>query len=139
MNEYIFKDLAMDRFCKRLKREDGWVQAPGAAVAPPVKRRPGRPPESDEKKKIRKELQAKARNLYQEMVAPEKAQQVQENQDMWSGKRKAKQQKSFRSCNRTIPQKYKTIGKIKDKLGEAGHSEDAELPYGFWLELKKEE
>ena len=71
------------------------------------------------------------------LVAPEKAQQVQENQDMLSGKRKAKQQKSFRSCNRTIPQKYKAIEKIKDKLREAGHSEDAELPYGFWLELKK--
>ena len=40
---------------KVIPREEGWTQAPTASVATPKKRGPGRPPETDEKKKLRKE------------------------------------------------------------------------------------
>ena len=46
----------MDRCLKPAAREADWVQAPGSksAVAP-LKRKPGRPPDSEEKKRLRRE------------------------------------------------------------------------------------
>ena len=46
----------MDRFLKPAAREADWVQAPGSksAVAP-LKRKPGRPPGSEEKKRLKRE------------------------------------------------------------------------------------
>ena len=67
-----------------------------------------------------------------ELVAPEKAQQVQENQDMLSGKRKAESADLKRAeggSKFVASSPIETIKKIKDKLREAGHSE----------ELKKED
>ena len=46
----------MDRFLKPAARQASWVQAPGlkSAVAP-LKRKPGRPPGSEEKRRLRRE------------------------------------------------------------------------------------
>ena len=49
----------MDRFVKPAAREADWVQAPGSACQTPVKRKPGRPPESQEKKRLRREEKEK--------------------------------------------------------------------------------
>ena len=45
----------MDRFVKQASREANWVQAPGSARQTPAKRQPGRPQESEEKKRLRRE------------------------------------------------------------------------------------
>ena len=48
----------MHRFVKAAGREENWVQAPGSAITP-MKRKPGRPPETEEKKRARREEKAK--------------------------------------------------------------------------------
>ena len=45
----------MDRFVKQASREANWVQAPGPSRQTPAKRQPGRPHESEEKKRLRRE------------------------------------------------------------------------------------
>ena len=59
-------------------------------------------------------------------LTPEKAQQVQENQDMLSGKRKAESADLI-----------ETIKKIKDKLREAGHSEELKKEDFPWVSQVK--
>ena len=59
-------------------------------------------------------------------LTPEKAQQVQENQDMLSGKRKAESADLI-----------ETIKKIKDKLREAGHSEELKKDSAIMKERRK--
>ena len=46
----------MDRFLKQATCEADWVPVPGSNSAEaPLKRKPGRPPGSDEKKRLRRE------------------------------------------------------------------------------------
>ena len=51
----------MDRFLKPASRDPGWVQAPGSAPKAGEKRKPGRPVESEETKRLRREEKEKGK------------------------------------------------------------------------------
>ena len=56
----------MDRFVKAAPRDPGWVQAPGSAPKAGEKRKPGRPVESEETKRLRREEKEKEKEKGEE-------------------------------------------------------------------------
>ena len=120
----------MDRFLKAAAREEGWTQAPGVSLTP-AKRKPGRPPDTEEKKKLRwekKEHDAATKGKTLEQQARERAQEYKERQ-LVKERKKNEDNEALRTavgllCGALKDQNPEEAAKVQEILDKVGSVRD---------------
>ena len=77
---------------KAIPRDEGWTQAPSAPQVTPTKRRPGRPPESEERRRSRQEekkAEAEKKEAEKKKAEKKQAEEAQKKEEEAENLRKA--------------------------------------------------